>query len=160
MIAAFKSTLEETLDADLLVHVIDVSHPLYKEQSDAVYRVLQEAGAQDKPVLSVFNKIDKLPDESSGFLEQLRSVPDSVCISAKKRIGLETLLTAISEHLKLKSVEVTLLVPYSDSGAAARLFEEGTVLSQDYEAEGIKMKARLQANDIDRWQKYFTNSED
>ena len=160
LIAAFKSTLEETLDADLLVHVIDVSHPLYKEQSDAVYRVLQEAGAQDKPVLSVFNKIDKLPDESSGFLEQLRSVPDSVCISAKKRIGLETLLTAISEHLKLKSIEVTLLIPYSDSGAAARLFEEGTVLSQDYEAEGIKMKARLQANDIDRWQKYFTNSED
>ena len=135
LIAAFKSTLEETLDADLLVHVIDVSHPLYKEQSEAVYRVLQETGVQDKPILSVFNKIDKLPDESSGFLEQLRSVPDSVCISAKKRIGLETLLTAI-------------------------LFEEGTVLSQDYEAEGIKMKVRLQANDVERWQKYTTDDED
>ena len=135
LIAAFKSTLEETLDADLLVHVIDVSHPLYKEQSEAVYRVLQETGVQDKPILSVFNKIDKLPDESSGFLEQLRSVPDSVCISAKKRIGLETLLTAISDSLKLKAIEVTLLIPYSESGTAARLFEEGTVLSQDYEAE-------------------------
>ena len=151
LIAAFKSTLEETLDADLLVHVIDVSHPLYKEQSEAVYRVLQETGVQDKPILSVFNKIDKLPDESSGFLEQLMSVPDSVCISAKKRIGLETLLTAISDSLKLKAIEVTLLIPYSESGTAARLFEEGTVLSQDYEAEGIKMKVRLQANDISRW---------
>ncbi len=155
LIAAFKSTLEETLDADLLVHVIDVSHPLYKEQSEAVYKVLQEVGAQDKPILSVFNKIDKLPDESSGFLEQLRSVPESVCISAKKRIGLETLLTTISEHLKLKSIEVTLLVPYSDSGAAAKLFEEGTVLSQDYEPEGIKIKVRLQANDIGRWKKFI-----
>ena len=155
LIAAFKSTLEETLDADLLVHVIDVSHPLYKEQSEAVYKVLQEVGAQDKPILSVFNKIDKLPDESSGFLEQLRSVPESVCISAKKRIGLETLLTTISEHLKLKSIEVTLLVPYSDSGAAAKLFEEGTVLSQDYEPEGIKIKVRLQANDVGRWKKFI-----
>ena len=124
-----------------------------------MYRVLQETGVQDKPILSVFNKIDKLPDESSGFLEQLRSVPDSVCISAKKRIGLETLLTAISDSLKLKAIEVTLLIPYSESGTAARLFEEGTVLSQDYEAEGIKMKVRLQANDVERWQKFINNCE-
>ena len=154
LIAAFKSTLEETLDADLLVHVIDVSHPLYKEQSEAVYRVLQEVGAQDKPVLSVFNKIDKLP-EDSGLLEQLRAIPESVCISAKKQIGLETLLSIITEKLKLKSIEVTLLIPYIDSGAAAKLFEEGTVLSQDYEAEGIKMTVRLQANDIGRWEKFM-----
>ena len=154
LIAAFKSTLEETLDADLLVHVIDVSHPLYKEQSEAVYRVLQEVGAQDKPVLSVFNKIDKLPSDS-GLLEQLRAIPESVCVSAKKQIGLETLLSVITEKLKLKSIEVTLLIPYIDSGAAAKLFEEGTVLSQDYEAEGIKMTVRLQANDIGRWEKFM-----
>ena len=154
LIAAFKSTLEETLDADLLVHVIDVSHPLYKEQSEAVYRVLQEVGAQDKPVLSVFNKIDKLPQDS-GLLEQLRAIPESVCISAKKQIGLEKLLSVITEKLKLKSIEVTLLIPYSDSGAAAKLFEESTVLSQDYEAEGIKMTVRLKANDIGRWEKFM-----
>lgn len=154
LIAAFKSTLEETLDADLLVHVIDVSHLLYKEQSEAVYRVLQEVGAQDKPILSVFNKIDKLP-EDSGLLEQLRAIPESVCISAKKQIGLEALLAAITEHLRLKSVELTLLIPYSDSAAAAKLFEEGTVLSQDYVAEGIKIKVRIKANDIDRWKKYL-----
>ena len=70
------------------------------------------------------------------------------------------MLTAISEHLKLKSMEVTLLIPYSDSGAAAKLFEESTVLSQDYEAEGIKIKVRLQANDVGRWQKYFNKRED
>ena len=154
LIAAFKSTLEETLDADLLVHVIDVSHPLYKEQSEAVYRVLQEVGAQDKPVLSVFNKIDKLPQDS-GLLAQLRSIPESVCISAKKQIGLETLLAVITEHLKLKTIEVTLLIPYSDSGAAAKLFSEGTVFSQDYEEDGIRIKARLQSNAIDRWEKFI-----
>ena len=154
LIAAFKSTLEETLDADLLLHVIDVSHPLYKEQSEAVYRVLQEVGAQSQPILRVFNKIDKIP-EDSGLLEQLKAIPESVCISAKKQIGLEVLLETITEHLKLKSVEVTMLIPYSDSGAAAKLFETATVLSQDYEAEGIKIKARVQADEINRWEKFM-----
>jgi len=154
LIAAFKSTLEETLDADLLVHVIDVSHPLYKEQSEAVYHVLQDAGAQDKPVLSVFNKIDKLP-EDSGLLDQLKAIPESVCISAKKQIGLDLLLEEITARLKLKSVEVTLLIPYSDSGVAAKLFEAGTVLSQDYEAEGIRIKARIPSDEISRWEKYL-----
>jgi hypothetical protein len=149
-------TLEETLDADLLVHVIDVSHALYKEQSEAVYRVLEEIGAQDKPVLSVFNKIDKLP-EDSGLLNQLKAIPDSVCISAKKQIGLNELLATITDHLKMKSVEVTMLIPYSDSGIAAKLFESGTVLSQDYQAEGIKMVVRVQANEIGRWEKFIVN---
>lgn len=156
LIAAFKSTLEETLDADLLVHVIDVSHALYKEQSEAVYRVLEEIGAQDKPVLSVFNKIDKLPEDSC-LLNQLKAIPDSVCISAKKQIGLNELLATITDHLKMKSVEVTMLIPYSDSGIAAKLFESGTVLSQDYQAEGIKMVVRVQANEIGRWEKFLIN---
>ena len=158
LIAAFKSTLEETLDADLLVHVIDVSHPLYKEQSEAVYRVLQEVGAEDKPVFSVFNKIDKLP-EDSGLLTQLKEIPESICISAKKKIGLEELLEIIAEHLKLKSAEVTLLIPYSDSGMAARLFDTGTVLSQDYEADGIKMKVRMQTDEMNRWEKFMIKGE-
>ena len=158
LIAAVKSTLEETLDADLLVHVIDVSHPLYKEQSEAVYRVLQEVGAEDKPVFSVFNKIDKLP-EDSGLLTQLKEIPESICISAKKKIGLEELLEIIAEHLKLKSAEVTLLIPYSDSGMAARLFDTGTVLSQDYEADGIKMKVRMQTDEMNRWEKFIIKGE-
>ncbi|MBQ9698449.1 MAG: GTPase HflX [Acidaminococcaceae bacterium] len=158
LIAAFKSTLEETLDADLLIHVIDVSHPLYKEQSEAVYRVLQEVGAEDKPVFSVFNKIDKLP-EDSGLLTQLKEIPESICISAKKKIGLEELLEIIAEHLKLKSAEVTLLIPYSDSGMAARLFDTGTVLSQDYEADGIKMKVRMQTDEMNRWEKFIIKGE-
>ena len=65
------------------------------------------------------------------------------------------LLKAITEHLKLKSVEVTMLIPYSDSGVAAKLFEIATVLSQDYEAEGIKIKARVQADEINRWEKFI-----
>lgn len=153
LVAAFKSTLEETLDADLLLHVIDVSHPLYKEQSDAVYKVLAEIGAQDKPVLSVFNKIDKLP-EDSGLLRQLQAIPDSVCISAKKRIGLEELLAVITGHLKLKSVEMKLLIPYSDSAAAAKMHSLGTVLGEEYVETGTLINVRLDVKEAARWEKY------
>lgn len=60
LVAAFRSTLEEVAEADLLLHVIDVSHELYQEQSDAVYKVLEQIGAQNKTILTVYNKIDKL----------------------------------------------------------------------------------------------------
>ena len=155
LVAAFKSTLEETLDADLLLHIVDVSHPLYKEQSEAVYKVLAEIGAQDKPVLCVYNKIDKLGPESSGLLEQLQHRQDTICISAKQQIGLEELLTAITNHLKLKSIEVKLLIPYSDSAAAARMHVIGTVLSEEYNNQGTVMLVRVDTADAGQCEKYL-----
>lgn len=153
LIAAFKSTLEETLDADLLLHVVDVSHALYKEQSEAVYKVLAEVGAGEKPILTVFNKIDKLP-EDSGLLEQLRHIPDSVCISAKQGTGLDHLLQVMTDQLKLKTAELTLLIPYSDSAIAARMHSVGTVLSEDYQAEGTLITIRLDVAEAGKWEKY------
>lgn len=82
LVAAFRSTLEEVVESDLLLHVIDVSHELYQEQSDAVYKVLEQIGAQDKPMITVFNKIDKLPSESA-LTQRLAQQENSVCISAK-----------------------------------------------------------------------------
>lgn len=155
LVAAFKSTLEETLDADLLLHIVDVSHPLYKEQSEAVHKVLAEIGAQDKPVLCVYNKIDKLGPESSGLLEQLQHRQDTICISAKQQIGLEELLTAITNHLKLKSIEVKLLIPYSDSAAAARMHVIGTVLSEEYSDQGTVMLVRVDTADAGQCEKYL-----
>lgn len=159
LVAAFKSTLEETLDADLLLHIVDVSHPLYKEQSEAVYKVLAEIGAQDKPVLCVYNKIDKLGPESSGLLEQLQHRQDTICISAKQQIGLEELLTAITSHLKLKSIEVKLLIPYSDSAAAARMHVIGTVLSEEYSDQGTVMLVRVDTADAGQCEKYLTKGQ-
>ena len=155
LVAAFKSTLEETLDADLLLHIVDVSHPLYKEQSESVYKVLAEIGAQDKPVLCVYNKIDKLGPESSGLLEQLQHRQDTICISAKQQIGLEELLTAITNHLKLKSIELKLLIPYSDSAAAARMHVIGTVLSEEYSDQGTVMLVRVDTADAGQCEKYL-----
>lgn len=154
LVAAFQSTLEEVVEADVLLHVIDVSHELYKEQSSAVYQVLDELGARDKTIITVYNKIDKLP-EGSGLPDRLAKEENSVCISAKSGVNLDVLLELIAENLKLKAVEASFLVPYSDSAAAARLHEAGTVLEQEYLAEGTLLKVRLEAEQLSEFEQYL-----
>ena len=104
LVAAFQSTLEEVVQSDVLLHVIDVSHELYKEQAAAVYQVLDELGAKDKTIITVYNKIDKLPPDS-GLAERLSKEENSICISAKARYNLDGLLALIAENLKLKAVD-------------------------------------------------------
>ncbi len=159
LVAAFQSTLEEVVEADVLLHVIDVSHELYKEQSNAVYQVLKEIGAENKTIITVYNKIDKLP-EGSGLAERLDKEENAVCISAKSRINLDQLLRVIAENLKLKSVEEYFLIPYSDSDKVSRLHELGTVLEQDYLAEGTKLKVRLDAEQLGEFEKYLSKGEE
>lgn len=147
LVAAFHSTLEEVVEADLLLHVIDVSHELYQEQSNAVYKVLEEIGAKDKAIITVYNKIDKLPPESA-LPERLSKEPNSVCLSAKSGVGVSELLSLIVKNLKLKSIEVTLLVPYNESDKAAKLHTIGTVLEQEYQDRGTLIKVRLASEQL------------
>ena len=155
LVAAFQSTLEEVVEADVLLHVIDVSHELYKEQANAVYHVLEELGAKDKTIITVYNKIDKLP-EGSALAERLAREENSICISAKARLNLDGLLALIAENLKLKSVEESFLVPYSDSADVSRLHEAGTVLEQEYLAEGTLLKVRMEAEQVQEFEKYLS----
>lgn len=154
LVAAFQSTLEEVVESDILLHVIDVSHELYKEQSNAVYQVLEELGAKDKTIITVYNKIDKLPLDSA-LVERLSQEDNSICISAKSGINLEKLLELIAENLQLKSVEQIFLVPYSDSSAVARLHDIGIVLEQEYLPEGTLLKVRLEAEQIQQFSDYI-----
>ncbi len=156
LVAAFQSTLEEVVEADVLVHVIDVSHELYREQSNAVYHVLEELGAKDKTIITVYNKIDKLPADSA-LPERLAQEENAVCISAKAGLHLDALLELIAENLQLKSVEETFLVPYSDSAAVARLHEAGTVLEQEYLAEGTLLRVRMEAEQVGDFAGYIKN---
>ena len=158
LVAAFQSTLEEVVEADVLLHVIDVSHELYKEQSNAVYHVLEQIGAKDKTIITVYNKIDKLPADSA-LPARLAQEENSICISAKANINLDKLLELIAENLKLKAVEEYFLIPYSDSATAARLHSVGTVLEQEYLAEGTKLKVRLDANQLSEFEKYLSKGE-
>lgn len=158
LIAAFRSTLEVVTEADLLVHVIDVSHALYKEQAAAVHEVLKEIGAETKPVITVYNKIDKLPPDSK-LADRLALEEDTVCISAAKKLNLETLQQMIESHLKSKAVEITLCIPYAETAKAAQLHETANVLEQEYTENGAVMKVILPVEDLEAYNEYILKSE-
>lgn len=158
LVAAFQSTLEEVVESDILLHVIDVSHELYKEQSNAVYHVLDELGIKDKPIITVYNKIDKL-EEGSNLAERLQQEENSVCISAKAKLNLDKLLQLICENLNLKAVEAYFLIPYDKSDKAAKLHSIGTVLEQEYLAEGTRLKVRLQTEQIGEFEEFLSKGE-
>ncbi|MBI2201099.1 MAG: GTPase HflX, partial [Armatimonadetes bacterium] len=141
LVAAFRATLEEVTEADLLVHVIDAGHPDWQEQVESVHEALDELDAGDKPVIHAVNKTDLLPQiEARRILHQ---VGEGVAISALRRVGLLNLLRRISQRLPQPYVKVRLLVPYAHARALSQIFSQGRVLSQDYGADGISVVAEL-----------------
>ena len=158
LVAAFQSTLEEVIESDILLHVIDVSHELYKEQSKAVYQVLNEIGVKDKTIITVYNKVDKLSD-AAGLIHRLEQEENSICISAKSGLNTDKLLELIGENLNMKAVEAVFIIPYSNSDKAARLHNIGTVLEQEYLAEGTRLKVRLTAEAIGEFENYLSKGE-
>ncbi|MBI2247669.1 MAG: GTPase HflX [Armatimonadetes bacterium] len=141
LVAAFRATLEEVTEADLLVHVIDAGHPDWQEQVESVHEALDELDAGDKPVIHAVNKTDLLPQIEARRI--LHEVGEGVAISALRRVGLLNLLRRISQRLPQPYVKVRLLVPYAHARALSQIFSQGRVLSQDYGADGISVVAEL-----------------
>ncbi len=157
LVAAFRATLEEVVQADLLLHVIDASHPRHLEQSDAVFSVLGELGAADKPVIPVYNKIDRL--DSHHLKERLLRNPDSVAISARGGQGVADLLDRIRAFLRRRSVDAVLLVPYTDSGVLARLYDLGAVNAAEYTDGGIRISIALPPEEVAVFKQYLLTDE-
>ncbi|MDR3591408.1 MAG: GTPase HflX [Negativicutes bacterium] len=141
LIAAFRATLEEVVQADLLLHVVDASHPRHQEQSEAVFQVLGELGAADKPLVTVFNKIDAVDNPHE--LDRLLRQPGSIAISASNGTGIDALLDVMRKSLYRQKTALTLLIPYNDSGVLARLYDSGTVSLVEYEPDGIRVEVSL-----------------
>jgi GTPase len=157
LIAAFRATLEEVVQADLLLHVIDASHPRHCEQSEAVFKVLAELGAADKPLVTVFNKIDAVDNPHE--LDRLLRQPESVAISALSGTGIDTLLAAMGKSLHRQKTALTLLIPYHDSGVLARLYDSGTVSAVVYEPDGIRVNVSLPPAVLSHFAQYATGEE-
>lgn len=157
LIAAFRATLEEVIQADVLLHVIDISHPQYKEQSQAVYQVLRELKADTKQLITVFNKADKIEDQE--FLNQLLLQENSIAISALSGDGTDKLLTLVEHFLKQQTVEIQLVIPYSDSHIIAKLYETSTVHSLDYQDDGIHAIISLPPDQLNRFSIYIVGAE-
>jgi GTPase len=142
LVEAFKATLEEVIEADLLLHVVDVSHPQADEQIDAVNNVLRELGAIEKPTLMVFNKIDRF--QVSGELARFRDrFPNAVAISAKTGDGIEALLADIGLALRPIREFVELKIPHDKPHVMARLHEVAQVIERNYKGKAARFKARI-----------------
>ena len=142
LVEAFKATLEEVVQADLLLHVVDASHPLAGEQIRAVNAVLDDIGAAGKPTLMVFNKIDRLENgEVVGrFLDQY---PNSVAVSAATGEGFPALSAELGSQLRPSREFVELNVPHTEPAVIARLYAVGQVVERDYNGDGARFKARI-----------------
>lgn len=141
LVEAFKATLEEVVRADLLVHVVDISHPLAQEQIDAVNTVLLEIGAADKPVLMVFNKIDQLAGTVSAAMRE--KYPHAVCISARTGEGIEPLLAEIGTQLRPVREFLDLRVPQEQAAVIARVHAVGQVVQSRYTGKNARFKVRI-----------------
>lgn len=142
LVEAFKATLEEVVQADLLLHVVDVSHPQVDEQIAAVNAVLNEIGAGDKPTLMVFNKVDQL--RGGNTLPRLHELyPNSVAISAIQGTGLEELLAEIGSQIRPERELLELKIPHEQAAVIARLHKVGQVLERRYLAKTARFKARI-----------------
>ena len=152
LIASFKSTLAEASEADMLLHVIDISHPRFLEQIAVVNDTLEELGAAGKPTIYVFNKIDKLHDRSLAA-EMQREYTPSVFISAERGINISTLTDTLLELLDVDIAEQTLLVPQSDYGTIAKLHEIAQIVQQEYEDNAIKVRFRVSRKNMEQLKK-------
>lgn len=141
LVAAFRATLEEVLDADLVVHVRDISHPNTVEQARNVASILEQLGvADDAPMIEVWNKLDLLPtDEQEAIQEKAARKDDKFAVSAITGQGVEELLDAISAALTDPKTERELLIPFSDGRKRAWLFQEGVVTGEEQTEEGFKL---------------------
>ncbi|TAM67716.1 MAG: GTPase HflX [Microbacteriaceae bacterium] len=139
LVEAFRSTLEEVADADVIVHVVDASHPDPASQLATVRDVIREVDARDVPELVVFNKADLVDDDQRLVLCGIE--PQAVFVSARTGEGIDDVLAAIARLLPDPSIELMLLIPYDRGDLISALHERGRVLETSYVADGTRVRA-------------------
>jgi GTPase len=141
LIDAFKSTLEEVSESDLIVHVVDGSHPDPFEQIRAVRLVIDEIGGKEIPEIIAINKVDIA--DPAVIMEILRKEPNSYAFSVRTGFGIEGLLHAIESSLPRPSVEINVVIPYDRGDLVYAIHERGEIFSEQYEPEGTSIHARV-----------------
>src|SRR3989338_8264225 len=164
LIEAFKATLEEVREADLLLHVIDVSHPHFHHLREAVEVVLKELEVSEKPAIIAFNKIDRLPvgplwGENRQGLDQFQgSQNNTVCISAKTGENTPFLVEKISRMLSSMVEEINVDIPINRMDLVNLAHEEGQVYSVKYYADTVNIRALVPTQVAGKFYKYDIQS--
>lgn len=142
LVEAFKATLEEVVEADLLIHVVDASHPRADQQIEAVQQVLAEIDASDKPTLMVLNKTDREAGANGALRIQLQ-YPKAVAVSARSQSGFPELMSELGAILRPIRDYVALEVPYQRQDVIARLHAVGQIVERDYNGDKARFRVRL-----------------
>ncbi len=158
LVAAFRATLEEVLEADLLLHVVDITHPNVSAQVVAVLDTLEEIGATDKPVINALNKIDRLANHAllPALLDEL---PNSLPISALTGQGITALLDRIAEVLEARMTSIAVLIPYRRGELVDLFHQRGLIHRETHGAEGTLIVGRLPAHLVPRFVEFKTTAD-
>jgi GTP-binding protein HflX len=154
LVAAFRATLEEIHEADLLLHVVDITHPNAHQQAEAVMDVLADLEMADRPMVVALNKIDLLPGEADAEGGQAGD-GQALPISAVRGTGLEALLLRIEEELATRLVFVRVRIPYERSELAALFHDQGTVMESSHDRQGTVLEGYLPRRWLDRFRTYL-----
>jgi len=142
LVAAFRATLEEVTEADLLLHVVDVAHAQAGRQAEAVFETLEDIGAAGKPTLGVLNKIDRLPDSVTAF-SLIPNFADGVAISALTGVGLDGLLARVEGELEEQMVHLEVLIPYNLGELVDLYHRRGLIVREEHTETGTRIAGRL-----------------
>lgn len=160
LIAAFRATLEEVEEADVLVHVIDVANPSWKKQERAVRAVLNDMGVGSKPIVRILNKIDLLDDDDREYLKYETAFAEkTVAASALFGEGMEEFVEAVEEALNDLLVPIELLIPYSKGQDLSAIHDQGVVEIIDYQSDGTYVLGKVSPEIANRLQKYTITGE-
>lgn len=147
LVAAFRSTLEEAIFADLILHVIDASHKTAFEQAETTFEVLKELDAHDTPIITVLNKIDRIGSEENETFQRLKlRFPRTIEISAAQRIGLPELEQEIIHRLQDRRARMSLRIPQKDYHMLALVLREGKIFRQEYDENDVLIDIEVPAN--------------
>lgn len=151
LVAAFRATLEEISEADVLIHVVDLTHPNAEEQAATVRKVLADLGAAEKPTIVALNKIDALGGEIPDDLREALEIPEEyVPVSAETGQGLNELLARVDALLTRQMAEVTVCIPYAQSALVDHFHRHGRIASTDYGADGVTLQGLIPRRDLPR----------
>ncbi|MDI9476773.1 MAG: GTPase HflX [Natronincolaceae bacterium] len=150
LIDAFKATLEEVKYADLLIHVIDASNEEYNLQRETTFNVLRELGVENKNIINVYNKIDKISDTTL-----IPRQDKTLTVSAKTGENLELLIQYIRDRISPQIIGVDLLIPYDRAGLISDLHDDGVVAELEYAEKGIRAKAGVEKTHYHKYEPFL-----
>lgn len=146
LVAAFRATLEEVKEADLLIHVVDASHPSVHRQMAAVEEVLKEIEAADRPMIIALNKLDLLPSDMPLQLQGMSAGAPTVAVSAKDGTGIDELLRCVSDTLVQQFTALDVLIPYTRGDLVAQFHQFGTIEHEGFEEGGTHIRGHMPQN--------------